>query len=399
MLQRALSPQRTCRLPVGRLLCKDGFRKAVLAEMLLLLAACAAAQTRAQAPQAKPTVWMAPPSYDNGKCFRALFENPEGWKETRSVIDVLMYADHRLQKQFSDDELRAWFAQLRQWKLKFALEVGAGKPWGITGEKTFNAQRPAWDRVQRLGGSIHAIALDEPLLCCRAHIHKPDEYAVQETANFIALVRKNYPEIRIGDIETYPSIPLPDHLWWIEALEQRLAEMGVGGLDFYRLDVNWAEFVVFDRGTWPEVKKLEQFCRKRKLPFSLIYWASGYPALAQQGLADDATWYVSVMQQGYDYAMVRGAPDQYVLESWLEAPSRTTPDTEQFTFTRSVLDFTRRFVKRDAQSGASPRESSATTPPAPHTRRRHTTATGKSACARRPSPPCTHWPAATPTGV
>jgi len=85
---------------------------------------------------------MGPPSYDNGKCFRELFENPDGWKETRSVVDVLMYADHWLQKQFTDDELRPWFAQLREWRLKFALEVGAVKPWGVTAEKTFDVQRP-----------------------------------------------------------------------------------------------------------------------------------------------------------------------------------------------------------------------------------------------------------------
>ena len=48
--------------------------------------------------RANPTVWMGPPSYDNGKCFRELFEKPDAWKETRSEIDVLMYADHRLNK-------------------------------------------------------------------------------------------------------------------------------------------------------------------------------------------------------------------------------------------------------------------------------------------------------------
>jgi hypothetical protein len=120
----------------------------------------------------------------------------------------------------------------------------------------------------------------------------------------------------------------------------------VRGLDFYRLDVNWAEFVVFNRGSWLEVKQLEQHCHQRQLPFSLIYWASEYPSLAKQGLADDSTWYVSIMQQGYDYAMLQGSPDQYVIESWLEAPSRSGPETDQFTFTRSVLDFSRRFVKR-----------------------------------------------------
>ena len=299
-----------------------------------------------QDPGRKPIVWMGPPSYDNGKCFRELFEHPEAWKETRERIDVLMYADHRLNTQFTDGELRPWFAQLRQWKLKFELEVGAVKPWGPTGEKTFNAQRANWDRVQRLGGEIYSIGMDEPLLCCRLHIQKPDDYAVQETADFIERVRKNYPQIRIGDIETYPSIPIADHFWWIEALEKRLAERHVRGLDFYRLDVNWAEFVVFDRGSWPEVKRLQRYCRQRKLPFSLIYWASDYPALKKQELADDATWYVSLLRQGYDYAMVQGAPDHYVIESWIDAPTRSTPETDPFTFTRSVLDFTKRFVKK-----------------------------------------------------
>jgi hypothetical protein len=84
----------------------------------------------------------------------------------------------------------------------------------------------------------------------------------------------------------------------------------------------------------------------RKLPFSLIYWASEQPALEKMGLSDDSTWYVSIMQQGYDYAMVHGRPDQYVIESRLKAPSKSTPESEQWTFTRSVLDFTRRFVKR-----------------------------------------------------
>ena len=57
------------------------------------------------------------------------------------------------------------------------------------------------------------------------------------------------------------------------------------------------------------------------------------------------------MQQGYDYALVQGSPDQYVIESWLDAPSRCTPETGQFTFTRSVLDFSRRFAGRGHQEG------------------------------------------------
>ncbi len=299
----------------------------------------------AQVAGVKPAVWMGPPSYDNGRCFRELFEKPDAWKETRSMIDVLFYSDLNLKKQFTDDELRAWFGLAQKWGLKFGMEVGAIKPWGTTGEKTFSLEKANWDHLQSLGQNLYAIALDEPLLCCRKHIHQPDDYAVRETAAYIALVRKNFPRVLIGDIETYPSIPLLDHFQWIEALDKRLAELGVHGLDFYRLDVNWAEFVVFDRGTWPEVKKLEQYCRRAKLTFSLIYWASDYPPLSRKGLADDATWYVSVMRQGNDYAMVGGAPDQYVIESWIDAPSRSLPETDPWSFTRSVQDFCQRFLK------------------------------------------------------
>ncbi|MGA2499479.1 MAG: hypothetical protein ABSH20_17195 [Tepidisphaeraceae bacterium] len=298
-------------------------------------------------PATRPAVAMYPPTQDNGRCFRELFEQPDQWKDTRSLISAIGYADHQLNKQFTDEQLGAWLPMLQQWGVKLELEVGAVKPWGPTGEKTFNVQRKTWDRVQRLGGRIHAIAMDEPLCCARKEIHQDDDYAVAETAAFVALVRKQYPGVRIGDIEPYPFIPLADQIRWFDALGKRLADMQVRGLDFYRLDVNWAEFTVFDRGNWQEVRKIERHCRTGKVPFSLIYWASDYPSLKRRGLADDSTWYVSIMRQGQDYVMVDGVPDQYVIESWIQAPSRNLPDSAEFSFTRSVRDFVRKFVTRD----------------------------------------------------
>jgi hypothetical protein len=302
---------------------------------------------RTQPARPKPEVWMSPPGYDNGKCFRELFENPEGWKQTRASVQVLFSTDLQLNKQFSDEELTKYFAMMKSWNLKLGMEVGAIKPWGQTGAITFAKEKPMWDRIERLGGKIHAVALDEPLVCVRNELKKDDAYAVEETAQYIALVRKSFPEVRVGDIEAYPFTSLEDHYKWIEALQDRLASLHVRKLDFYRLDVDWISFSVADKGHWREVRKLEVYCRQHGLPFSLIYWASGYPGLEKRGLADDATWYTEIMQQGYDYAMVDGHPDQYVIESWLkDAPSRSLPEDQEFTFTRSVRDFVERFVKR-----------------------------------------------------
>lgn len=309
--------------------------------LLLFGAVCCAG---AAAP--KPEVWFGIPSASDGQAWRDLFAHPEQWAETRSKVQVLGYADHTLDRQFKDDELRAWFPMLDKWGLKLGLEVGAIKPWGQTGQKVFDIQRQKWDRFISLGAKIDAVALDEPLCCCRFHIQKPDDYAVAETAAFIALVRKNYPAMRIGEIEPYPSISVEDHLWWMDALQKKLAALGVRGLDFYRLDVNWANFICQNKGSWREVRQIELACRQRKLPFSLVYWASGLPLLERKELADESSWYISIMHQGYSYAMVDGRPDQVVIQSWLKTGNpKCLPETDAWTFTRSALDFSKKFVK------------------------------------------------------
>ena len=40
-----------------------------------------------------------------------------------------------------------------------------------------------------------------------------------------------------------------------------------------------------------------------------------------------------------------GAPEEYVIESRVGAPSNGVPETADFTFTRSVRDFVRAFVR------------------------------------------------------
>ncbi len=291
------------------------------------------------------TPWLGSlPPQSQGKAFRTLFEHPQQWSQTRSLVQDLLIADWQ-SAHFSDGDLRRWFRQLRQWNIGLEFEVGAVKPWGQTSQATLHADRPLWDRVLRLGAPLHSLGMDEPLCCCRFAIHKPDRYAVRETADFIAAVRQHYPTILIGDIEPYPSLSLRDHFSWIEALEKRLAELHVRGLDFYRLDVDWMVFLIRQQGSWQEVRKLEDYCHQRHLPFSLIYWAANYPWLQRMNLADNSTWYVGIMSQGYNYAAIGGRPDQWVIESWVGAPSRCVPETADWTFTRSVRDFARKFTR------------------------------------------------------
>lgn len=295
---------------------------------------------------AAPDIWMIPPSHSNGVCFRELFEQPDAWKRTRRAVKALGYADHQLNRQFSDEELGRWLPMVRKWGLKLALEVGAVKPWGPTGRKCFDAQLPMWNRFRRLGATIYAIALDEPLCCVRKDLKQPDAYAVEETAQFIARVRAHDPQMLIGDIEPYPFVPEPDLERWIDALQARLKELGVRGMDFFRIDVDWVSFGLAHKGSWQEVKKIEDFCRSKSLPFSLIAWASDWPYKHSQGQSDAMTWRDSCMRQLDDYTAIGGKPDQIVVESWIDTPAHSTPESRPDTFAGSVLDVARRVRTR-----------------------------------------------------
>lgn len=306
----------------------------------IFCALCGAAPTL-DGPSRLPRVVIGPP---NEGALRELFNEPDQWSELRRHVGGLLYADHNF-KRIADEELRRWFSELSGWGIRLELEVGAIKEWSATGAGTFEKERGSWDRVRALGGDFSSIAMDEPLTAARKFLHLPDEYAVAQTVEFIRLVRQHYPSLRIGDVEPFPFIPVEQHERWLSRLQQALSAIGVRGLDFYRIDPNWAAFAMGRRGSWQDLKAIHQFCGSLGIPMSLIYWASDYPVEKQRGVATDETWYRGLMTEAAGFAQTDDKPDQYVVESWVGAPLHAVPDRNPLTFTGSALAFVRRFVE------------------------------------------------------
>ena len=304
--------------------------------------------TSAATPATKkiPEFVLGPPSFENGRAFRELADHPEQWEKVREKMGALLYADHRIQEQFPDDaELTAIFRKYREIGVTLQMNVGAVKPWGKTGKECFDKQKPKWERFLRCGAVIDGIAIDEPYTCCKAHIEKDFDDAVEETAEFIGMVRKDYPDWVIGVIECYPYFSAEELIRWVDVLEDRLKQKGTRGLDFFCVDTNWMHFVHdTGKGNWRGLKQVENHCRAKKLPFSVIYWSAAYPFLESKREVDDAAWYAGVMQMAYDYATVDGRPDQIVVQSWVNGPKKIIPESESYTFTRSALDVAERFV-------------------------------------------------------
>lgn len=294
--------------------------------------------------------WMLP----RGDRFTELFENAGQWPRTREILTGVGFADHVLNNRYSDEQLQNGFREIRRMGLGLALEVGAVKEWGTTGEKVFAIQRKFYDRFLSLGAEITALAFDEPLVCVgkifstlETAWKTPMEYAVAETAAFIRCMREHYPSVQLGDIEAYPFLDADYIIEFIDRLEEYLRERGIPGQDFFRLDVDWnaiGRTPEEHRRHWLEVRRIEDHCRKIGMPFSLIYWAADVAA-SPELQAEESSWYNSIMRQGEEYAAVGGAPDQIVVQTWIpQIPPKTIPETDPWSFTRSVLDFHTRFA-------------------------------------------------------
>ena len=305
-------------------------------------------------PRTIPKFLVGPPSPNwDGSALRNMAEHPEQWEECRKHVDAILYADHVLHRQFQNDDsgLTELLRKFDKMNLPFQLEVGAVKPWGHTGAIAFEKQYRQWERFLKCGMKIEGIAMDEPLNCSVDHLKKDMEYAATETVEFISLVHKNYPDWNVGDIEGFPSLKADDVIKWIDLLQVKLKEKGERGLDFFRLDIDWMHFVHnTGRGTWADVRRIETACRQRGIPFSLVYWAADYPSLLKKNMADDKTWYIGVMQMGYDYVAVGGKPDQYVVQSWVAGPSTILPESEPFSFIRSALDIADRIMNNKSET-------------------------------------------------
>jgi hypothetical protein len=314
--------------------------RGVFAALGLVSAACSQAALAAQ-----PDLWMYPCPFENGEALHEIFENPGAWARARSQLTGIGYADHWLNSQFSDAQLRAWLPQIARWGLKFGLDVGSVKPGSPTAEKAFAVSHPRWDRFIKDGLHIDEMDMDEPLVATVVSLHLPVSYGVEQTAQFVAMVRRAYPPMQIGDTEPYPYFNPGQIMGFIDAVQARLRQLGVRPLDFLRLDVDWTHFYPPDaKGAlaWRGVKQIEILAHQRGLRFSLIYWAANYPALSKAGQARPDTWTSAILREAADYARVGGVPDEYPLMSWLltqqePVPTHVIPDSSPITLSGSVL--------------------------------------------------------------
>ena len=250
-------------------------------------------------------------------------------------MSTLLIADHAI-SLYSDDQLSKWFMLLRQWKINVELEVGVIKEWGPTSSKTFHAEYPIWDRVLRLNGPLTAIAMDEPYAAAK-NLKLSPEYAFNEVRNFATLTRERYGKrLIIGDIEPYPSFTASTLEDWQDKLSSITNADGSKLISFFRIDPDWTAFRNDIEG-WKQLIPLQFQTQHSGMFFSLIYWASPYPAALARGEATDQLWYTDVMAQASAVTRSGLQIDESVHQIWVKGPIRIIPDTDRYTFMGTAI--------------------------------------------------------------
>lgn len=145
-----------------------------------------------------------------------LFKPDAAWSKSAQHIKVFMINGGLLLRQ-SDDEAKAVFADLKRRHIALAIEMGllSGKGpdgkvqecgVGVEGFGSPDAAKVIANRIQRNGGELVYIAMDEPLWYGHHFNGKngcqwPMERVAQDMVSRIADIRAEFPNVQIGDVE------------------------------------------------------------------------------------------------------------------------------------------------------------------------------------------------------
>lgn len=200
-------------------------------------------------------IWLAPasPVYtrgadpDIGSDLQAMFQPGAPWTEAAKHVAVV-----KLMTQFvrgaPDGLLASLFSDLARRNIRLAVEglmlTGRSCGAGIEGYDGPNAVADLAARVQRLGGDLAYVAMDEPLWYGHHYsganaCHSPISEVAQDVATKITAMRRYFPNIQVGDIE---PVGVPETSDWMAEMTEwvRAYHKAVGvPLPFFHADIQW----------------------------------------------------------------------------------------------------------------------------------------------------------------
>jgi hypothetical protein len=241
-----------------------------------------------------------------------------------------------------DDTLKQAFADMKRRNIDFALEIGL-----LTKTDKCQTTNEAYldsidtlthilDRIHRVGGELKYIAMDEPFYYGHQYsgpgaCHESASELARRLAETIAIVKKTFPKVQIGDEEVVDSSrsEADELAQWPDAFRAATGQ----DLAFLHVDVAWSGAAI--RNLAPLAATL----KAKHVPLGIIYNADSDPT-------SDEAWEQNAIEHFGEIESVMGIhPDQAVFQTWVVYPSRIMPESQPGTLTNLVLQYLHRPTK------------------------------------------------------
>lgn len=313
---------------------------------LLLITGQNAATAGASAPQ----IWLSGvPPFVRQKMFQEsdsdyldLFKPDAPWSKSARQVKVFMINGGLVMHQ-SDEELKAIFADLKRRHIALAMEMGllsgkdgAGRQLcgvGIEGFAAPDNTKVIANRIQRNGGELAYVAMDEPLWY--AHHFSGNnaclwsmEDVARDLLRRVADLREKFPSVQIGDIEPVgtpqPTDWVQEILQWTEVYRKIVGE----NLSFFHADVAW-------NGPWrQQLSILKSRMQANGLKFGVIYDGGGGKDESDDLWTREAEQRVRMVE-----ANPSMLPDHAIIQTWARWPKKMLPEDQPGTLTNLVLKY------------------------------------------------------------
>ena len=267
--------------------------------------------------------------------FMDLFKPDAPWQTVAGHTKVFKIGPGFVQ-QGKEEDLKRIFSELQRRHIGLVVEIGF-----LTTSDHCAARNEAYGppglvegllmRLKRLGADVQYVAMDEPLEyghwaqganAC----HETVEEIASEVAVNVAVVKRIFPNARVGDTEVVTLSPelLGDIEKWVDAYQKAVGEP----LAFFHADMAWSHHAM------KHLVPLSAFLKSRHVPFGVIY--NGGDAKGDDAWASAAESYYDEIESGLGVQ-----PDAAVFHTWVPYPTHVLPEDQTGTLTNIILKYLR----------------------------------------------------------
>ena len=280
---------------------------------------------------------------DNPSDWMAMLEPNAPWPVASAHMAYFKMPSQAVEMS-TDEEMHTIIEGLRRRHIGLAIEMGLlldgpnGCGHGFEGMGALHEPDNVIRRMKALGGTIDAVAMDEPVIFGRLKLkgerdstpgcQYPVATMVDQVAPKIEQLREAFPNIRVGDIEAIGggasgARGMEDILAFETQLHQRTRGFAPA---FVHADMQWNE-----PGVIPQADRLSRRMHALGIRIGVICDGGG------PNIKDSTSWVNNAVQRCQNLTADAGfAPDDLLAQTWEPLPTKMLPENAPGTMTNEA---------------------------------------------------------------